>query len=58
MWRLVEKLEGKGKNTCLYVGQEISFLGSVAARVTTIHVNGKKVSSAVLMIKASIDLIF
>jgi hypothetical protein len=43
MWRLVEKLEGKGKNTCLYVGQELSFLGSVAARVTAIHMDGKKV---------------
>jgi hypothetical protein len=40
MWRLVEQLE----STCVYVGQEVSFLGSSAARITGIHLNGKKVA--------------
>jgi hypothetical protein len=41
MWRLVEQLEG----TCVYVGQEVSFLGSTAARITGVHLNGKKVAA-------------
>jgi hypothetical protein len=43
MWRIIEQLEANGKGSCIYVGQEVSFLESVAARVTAIHVNGQKV---------------
>jgi hypothetical protein len=44
MWRLVEQLENKGKGTCIHIGEELLFLGSVAAKVTEVYVHGKKVS--------------
>lgn len=44
MWRLIEQLENKGKGTCIHVGEELLFLGFVAAKVTEIYVNGKRVS--------------
>ena len=40
MWRLSEQLSGH----CVHLGQEISFIGSVAAKVDSIFVNGQKVS--------------
>lgn len=39
MWRLVEHLEG----SCVYVNQEFSFIGSIAARVVAVWVKGQKV---------------
>ncbi|KAI0053949.1 hypothetical protein FA95DRAFT_1600463 [Auriscalpium vulgare] len=41
MWRLSEQLAGQ----CLHIGQEVSFIGSVAAKVDAIYVHGEKVSS-------------
>lgn len=40
MWRLVEHLKG----TCVYVRQELSYIGSIAARVVAVWVGGQKVS--------------
>ncbi|KDQ61245.1 hypothetical protein JAAARDRAFT_204979 [Jaapia argillacea MUCL 33604] len=42
MWRLGKQLVGQ----CVYVDQEIMFLGAVAARIQNIYIDGKKVSSA------------
>lgn len=39
MWRLSEQLSGH----CVYLGQEVIFLGSVAAKVDSIYVGGQKV---------------
>lgn len=39
MWRLVEHLEG----SCVSINQEISFIGSIAAKVVSIYVKGQKV---------------
>ncbi|KAI0062362.1 hypothetical protein BV25DRAFT_1916260 [Artomyces pyxidatus] len=41
MWRLAEQLAGQ----CLHVDQEVSFIGSVAAKVDAIYVGGQKASS-------------
>ena len=39
MWRLAQHLVGK----CVYVDQEISFMGVIAAKVTAIYVGGHRV---------------
>jgi hypothetical protein len=39
MWRLSEQLSGH----CVHLGQDIVFIGSVAAKVDSIYVNGQKV---------------
>ena len=39
MWRLSEQLSGH----CVYLGQEVTFIGSVAAKVDSIYVGGQKV---------------
>jgi hypothetical protein len=39
MWRLGQHLIGK----CVYVDQEISFMGVIAAKVTSIYVGGHRV---------------
>jgi len=39
MWRLAQHLVGK----CIYVDQDISFIGVIAAKVTAIYVEGHKV---------------
>jgi hypothetical protein len=39
MWRLSEQLSGH----CIHLGQEITFIGSVAAKVDSIYVDGQKV---------------
>ncbi|KAI6036401.1 hypothetical protein BKA83DRAFT_4162318 [Pisolithus microcarpus] len=41
MWRLGEHLVGQ----CVFVEQEISFIGVIAAKVQNIYVNGKQVSA-------------
>ncbi|TFY55303.1 hypothetical protein EVG20_g9368, partial [Dentipellis fragilis] len=41
MWRLEEQLVGQ----CIHVDQEISFLGSAAAKVASIYIGGEEVSS-------------
>ncbi|KIJ44371.1 hypothetical protein M422DRAFT_252378, partial [Sphaerobolus stellatus SS14] len=42
MWRVGSTLQ----NQCVYVGQEISFLGSVAGTISNIYIKGDKVRSA------------
>ncbi|KAH7889491.1 hypothetical protein F5I97DRAFT_1800751 [Phlebopus sp. FC_14] len=42
MWRLGEHLVGQ----CVFVEQEISFIGVIAAKVQNIYINGRKVSAA------------
>ncbi|KAF8646946.1 hypothetical protein AX16_007038 [Volvariella volvacea WC 439] len=42
MWRLGQHLVGQ----CVHTNQEISFIGSIAAKIQNIYINGKKVSSA------------
>lgn len=42
MWRLGQHLVGK----CVYVDQDISFIGVIAAKVTAIHVGGHRVGFA------------
>ncbi|KAI0273508.1 hypothetical protein BC834DRAFT_854125 [Gloeopeniophorella convolvens] len=44
MWRLSEQLAGH----CVHMDQEITFIGSVAAKVDSIYVKGQKVSSALV----------
>ncbi|KAI9446570.1 hypothetical protein H4582DRAFT_2069885 [Lactarius indigo] len=44
MWRLSEQLSGH----CVYLGQEVTFIGSVAAKVDVIYVGGQKVSSGLV----------
>ncbi|KAI9466089.1 hypothetical protein BJY52DRAFT_321839 [Lactarius psammicola] len=44
MWRLSEQLSGH----CVYLGQEVVFIGSVAAKVDSIYVGGQKVSSGLV----------
>lgn len=39
MWRLGQYLAGK----CVYVDQDISFIGVIAAKVTAIYVGGHRV---------------
>jgi DEP domain-containing protein 5 len=39
MWRLTEHLEG----SCVHVGQEVTFIGAIAAKVMSIYVDGKSV---------------
>lgn len=39
MWRLGQHLVGK----CVYVDQDISFIGVIAAKVTAIYVGGHRV---------------
>lgn len=39
MWRLERHLVGQ----CVYVDQEISFIGVIAAKVQAIYIRGKKV---------------
>ena len=40
MWRLGEHLVGQ----CVFVEQEISFIGVIAAKVQNIYIDGKKVT--------------
>ncbi|KAJ3558430.1 hypothetical protein NM688_g932 [Phlebia brevispora] len=47
MWRLDQHLVGQ----CLYVDQEISFIGVVSAKIHTIYINGKKVSTGYITSK-------
>lgn len=47
MWRLDQHLMGQ----CLYVDQEISFVGVVSAKVQAIYINGKKVSTGYVTTK-------
>ncbi|KAI0748730.1 hypothetical protein C8Q80DRAFT_1103693 [Daedaleopsis nitida] len=42
MWRLGRDLVGQ----CLYVEQQVSFIGVIAAKVQTLYIGGKKVSAA------------
>lgn len=42
MWRLGRDLVGQ----CLYVEQQISFIGVIAAKVQALHVRGKKVTNS------------
>lgn len=43
MWRLGGHLVGQ----CVFTGQEVSFVGGIAAKIQTIYVGGKKVRSVV-----------
>ncbi|KAJ7841775.1 hypothetical protein B0H13DRAFT_2286872 [Mycena leptocephala] len=42
MWRLGEHLVGQ----CVYIDQDVAFVGGIAAKIQTIYVGGKKVSAA------------
>ncbi|KAJ7600695.1 hypothetical protein C8J56DRAFT_910997 [Mycena floridula] len=42
MWRLGEHLAGR----CIYVDQEVSFIGSIMAKIQAIYIDGKKVPAA------------
>lgn len=39
MWRLGEHLVGQ----CIYANQEVSFIGTIAAKIQSLYVGGKKV---------------
>ena len=45
MWRLDSHLVGQ----CVYVDEEISFLGVISAKVQCIYIEGKKVSIGVIV---------
>ncbi|KIL67100.1 hypothetical protein M378DRAFT_74252 [Amanita muscaria Koide BX008] len=42
MWRLSQHLVDQ----CIYTNEEISFIGAIAAKISAIYIDGKKVSSA------------
>ncbi|KAJ6622952.1 hypothetical protein B0H10DRAFT_1787300 [Mycena sp. CBHHK59/15] len=42
MWRLGEHLIGQ----CVYINQDVAFVGGIAAKIQTIYVDSKKVSAA------------
>ena len=44
MWRLGKHLAGQ----CVFVDQDISFIGMIAAKVQSIYVKGQKVGSTTL----------
>ncbi|KZV77652.1 hypothetical protein PENSPDRAFT_621231 [Peniophora sp. CONT] len=44
MWRLGEQLAGQ----CLHVGQEVSFIGAIVARVDAIYIRGESVPSGLV----------
>ncbi|TFK30294.1 hypothetical protein FA15DRAFT_726373 [Coprinopsis marcescibilis] len=44
MWRLGEYITGQ----CVYVNQEVTFLGGIAAKIQGIYIGGKPVSSAIV----------
>ena len=46
MWRLSEQLSGH----CVYLGQEVIFIGSTVAKVDSIYVGGQKVRYCYLLI--------
>lgn len=39
MWRLGKDLVGK----CAYVGQDVTFVGNIAAKIQSIYIGGEKV---------------
>lgn len=39
MWRLGKELVGK----CVYVGQDVTFIGNVAAKIQCVYIAGEKV---------------
>jgi hypothetical protein len=39
MWRLGEDLVGR----CVYTGQDITFVGNIAAKIQNVYIEGKKV---------------
>lgn len=43
MWRIAATLQGQ----CIHMGQEISFLGSVAGTITAIYIKGAKVDISI-----------
>lgn len=47
MWRIGEQLAGQ----CLHVGQEVSFIGAVVARVDAIYVRGDNVGTMYLSVQ-------
>ncbi|KAG5644049.1 hypothetical protein DXG03_009201 [Asterophora parasitica] len=42
MWRLGKELVGQ----CIYAEQQVTFVGNIAAKIQSIYIDGKKVSSA------------
>lgn len=42
MWRLGQHLVGQ----CVYLDQDISFIGVIAAKISSIYIGGKKVGYA------------
>ncbi|KAL5532853.1 IML1 [Sanghuangporus sanghuang] len=44
MWRLGQQLHGQ----CVYLGQEINFVGSPAGKIQSIYINGRKVSTGLI----------
>ncbi|KDN50969.1 hypothetical protein RSAG8_00598, partial [Rhizoctonia solani AG-8 WAC10335] len=52
MWRLSNSL----KNSCVYVGQKVNFIGCISASIRSIYVKGKRASSGI--VDASTKVIF
>ncbi|KAJ1308651.1 hypothetical protein OPQ81_004345 [Rhizoctonia solani] len=52
MWRLSNSL----KNSCIYVGQKVNFIGCISASIRNIYIKGKQVSSGI--VDASTKIIF
>ncbi|KAG9101602.1 vacuolar membrane-associated protein iml1 [Ceratobasidium sp. UAMH 11750] len=44
MWRLSNSL----KNTCVYVGQKVNFIGCISASIRKVYVKGKRASSGII----------
>lgn len=51
MWRLGEQLAGQ----CLHVGQEVSFIGAVVARVDAIYIRGGECVSVLSFLTCAVD---
>jgi hypothetical protein len=49
MWRLCQHLVGQ----CVYVDQDISFIGVIAAKISNIYIDGKKVKWVFLLLNAA-----
>ncbi len=48
MWRLGRDLVGQ----CLYVEQQVSFIGVIAAKVQTLYIDGQKVNDRSIVVYA------
>jgi len=54
MWRLVKHLVGQ----CVFVEQEISFIGVISAKIQSVYIKGRKVSLTISNVSNVLIIIF